>query len=145
MSGAGFGNKTAAEATHDEGDDSYRFGKHTDGGAYQNAHEKYGSGATGGAGFGNKSNPDPDMSSYDNKDLRFDSHSSTAPYSGGHPDYGSGSTGGAGFGNKTGNMETKDSTIGKVMEKVGGMMKNEGLVKKGHAKRVKAGLGKEDI
>lgn len=82
------------------------------------------------------------MSSYDNKDLCFDSHSSTAPYSGGHPDYGSGSTGGAGFGNKTGNMETKDSKIGKVMEKVGGMMKSDGMVEKGHAKRVEAGLGK---
>lgn len=145
MAGAGFGNKMAPEPTHDESDESYRFGKHTEGGAYSNAHDKYGSGsslrflphnsfrqlvllakslpgATGGAGFGNKSNPDHDMSTYDNKDLRFASHTSTAPYSGGHPDYGSGSTGGAGFGNKTGNMETNDSTIGKVMEKVGSMV-----------------------
>jgi hypothetical protein len=44
MSGPGFGNKTAAEPTFEEGDDSYRFGKHTEGGAYQNAHDKYGSG-----------------------------------------------------------------------------------------------------
>ncbi|QDS74712.1 hypothetical protein FKW77_000664 [Venturia effusa] len=143
MSGAGFGNKTAPQPSHDENDESYRFGKHTDGGAYSNAHEKYGSGATGGAGFGNKSNPDQDMELYDNKDLRFGSHESTAPYSGGHPDYGSGSTGGAGFGNKTGNMATGDSSVGKLMEKVGGLVKNEGMVEKGHAKRVEAGLVEE--
>ncbi|KAE9963916.1 hypothetical protein EG328_010955 [Venturia inaequalis] len=120
MSGAGFGNKMANQPTHDENDETYRFG------------------ATGGAGFGNKSNPDPDV--HDDKQLRFGSHESTAPYSGGHPDYGSGSTGGAGIGNKTGNMETGDSAVGKMMEKVGGMVKHEGLVEKGHAKRVEAGL-----
>jgi uncharacterized protein YjbJ (UPF0337 family) len=41
-------------------------------------------------------------------------------------------------------METKDSMVGKVMEKVGGLVKNEGMVEKGHAKRVEAGLGKEE-
>jgi hypothetical protein len=100
-------------------------------------------GATGGAGFGNKSNPDPNMEEYDNTDLRFDSHRSTAPYSGGSA-LGSGSTGGAGFGNKTGSMngESHDSTIGKVMEKVGGVVKSEGLVEKGRAKREKEGFGR---
>jgi hypothetical protein len=44
MSGAGFGNKTANEPSIEEADNSYRFGKHTKGGAYQNAHERYGSG-----------------------------------------------------------------------------------------------------
>lgn len=62
------------------------------------------------------------METYDNKDIRFGSHESTAPYSGGHPDYGSGSTGGAGFGNKTGSMETGDSAVGKMVEKVGGLV-----------------------
>lgn len=41
---AGFGNKVAAQPTLDENDQSYRFGKHADGGAYSNAHDKYGSG-----------------------------------------------------------------------------------------------------
>lgn len=124
---------------HDEHDASYRFGKHTEGGAYSNSHQKYGSGqfshqhystsvrtfanihqgATGGAGFGNKSKPDPVI---DNEDIRFGSHESTAPYSGGHPRYGSGSTGGAGFGNKTKNMDKGDSAVGKMMEKVGGLV-----------------------
>ncbi|TID14732.1 pre-mrna-splicing factor cwc15 [Venturia nashicola] len=144
MSGAGFGNKTATQPTHDDHDESYRFGKHGDGGAYSNAHEKYGSGATGGAGFGNKSNPDIDVENYNNQDVRFGTQSSTAPYSGGHPDYGSGSTGGAGFGNKTGQMDRGDSAVGKVMEKVGGLVKNKGLVEKGHAKRGEAGLAKDE-
>lgn len=34
--------------------------------------------------------------------------------------------------------------MGKLMEKVGHVVKNEGMVEKGHAKRVQAGLGKED-
>lgn len=37
-----------------------------------------------------------------------------------------------------------DSTLGKVIEKVGHVMHNENLVEKGHTKRVEKGLGKED-
>lgn len=37
-----------------------------------------------------------------------------------------------------------DSTLGKAMEKVGHMVKSENLVERGHAKRVGAGLGKEE-
>ena len=37
-----------------------------------------------------------------------------------------------------------DSTVGKIMEKVGHVVKNEGMVEKGHQKRVDAGLGQED-
>ena len=66
----------------------------------------YGSGTAAGAGFGNKSNPDPNMDEYDNSDLRFDSHHDTAPYSGATK-HGSGTTGGAGFGNKTGSFAEK--------------------------------------
>lgn len=40
-------------------------------------------------------------------------------------------------------MDSKDSVVGKVMEKVGGLVKSEGLVEKGHKKRVEAGLEKE--
>jgi hypothetical protein len=56
---------------------------------------------------------------------------------------GSGSTGGAGYGNKTGEMEgpSKDSSLGKVVEKVGGMMGNEKVVAKGRGMREKEGFG----
>jgi hypothetical protein len=56
---------------------------------------------------------------------------------------GSGSTGGAGFGNKTGEMQgpSKDSTLGKVVEKVGGMLKNEKVVEKGRGMREEKGFG----
>lgn len=35
-----------------------------------------------------------------------------------------------------------DSTLGKVLEKIGHVVKNEALVEKGHTKRVAAGLGR---
>jgi len=41
-----------------------------------------------------------------------------------------------------------DSTVGKMMEKAGGMMKNEGLVEKGRERRASKGYGqdeKEDV
>ena len=92
---------------------------------------------------GNKrSSSTPTDTSLDTSEFRFGSHTDTAPYSNATP-MGSGSTGGAGFGNKTGEMEgpTKDSTLGKVMEKVGGMMKNEKIVEKGRGMREKEGFG----
>jgi hypothetical protein len=42
-------------------------------------------------------------------------------------------------------MESEDSMVGKVMEKVGGLVKSERLVEKGHKKRIEAGLGKEEV
>jgi hypothetical protein len=37
-----------------------------------------------------------------------------------------------------------DSTVGKIMEKVGGLMHKEGLVEKGREKRVAKGFGEEE-
>lgn len=56
---------------------------------------------------------------------------------------GSGSTGGAGYGNKTGEMSGPghDSVLGKVVEKVGGMMKNGKIEDKGRVMREKEGFG----
>jgi hypothetical protein len=104
--------------------------------AYSGGHDTFGSGTTGGAGFGNKNAPDPTVD-YDNTDLRFDSHGETGAYKGEKTSgrHGSGSTAGAGFGNKTGNMEKDDSTMGKLMEKAGNMMHNEKMVAKGAEKR----------
>jgi uncharacterized protein YjbJ (UPF0337 family) len=75
-----------------------------------------------------------------NDEFRFDLHKDTSPYSGANQSRaGSGSTGGAGYGNKTGEFgHSGDSTMGKVMEKAGHMMHNEGLVAKGAAKRQEA-------
>lgn len=97
----GFGNKTSADPDL-AGHEDTRFGKHQNTDSYSNATE-YGSGTTGGAGFGNKTTDDG-SEEYDNSDLRFGSHGDTAPYSG-HTDHGSGSTAGAGFGNKTGGFD----------------------------------------
>lgn len=70
---------------------------HTNTDSYSNPTE-YGSGTTGGAGFGNKTTDDQDV---DNSDTRFGTAMDTAPYSG-STSHGSGTVGGAGFGNKTG-------------------------------------------
>lgn len=80
--------------------------------------------------------------STDNSEFRFGSHSDTAPYSNATP-MGSGSTGGAGYGNKTGEMSGPghDSVLGKVVEKVGGMMKNGKIEDKGRVMREKEGFG----
>lgn len=40
--------------------------------------------------------------------------------------------------------KSPDSKTGKMMEKVGSIMKNERLVEKGHAKREAAGFGQEE-
>ncbi|KAI4637750.1 hypothetical protein J4E83_000568 [Alternaria metachromatica] len=140
---AGYGNRTAPDYTAEDLQDQHsttRLGlvdSHT---PYHNPHEKHGSGITGGAGFGNKrssSTPDTDTSEF-----RFGSHSDTAPYSNGTA-MGSGSTGGAGYGNKTGEMSgpEPDSLLGKVVEKVGGMVKNDKIEAKGRGMREKEGFG----
>jgi hypothetical protein len=56
---------------------------------------------------------------------------------------GSGSTGGAGYGNKTGEMSGPghDSALGKMVEKVGGLMKNGKIEEKGRVMREKEGFG----
>jgi hypothetical protein len=157
---AGYGNRTAPDYVADDMTEQHegtRLGLHDSHTAYSDAHPKYGSGATGGAGFGmlshnihscktnlltppqgNKS----DLASAPtaNDEFRFDLHKDTSPYSGANESRaGSGSTGGAGYGNKTGEFaHSGDSTMGKVMEKAGHMMKNEGLVAKGAAKRQEA-------
>lgn len=130
---AGFGNRTAPDLTHDTADHLAEDHKSTrlardDSHPYSNPHDTYGSGATGGAGFGNntllptlansftnlvfllpgnKSAPDPDQ--LDNSEFRFGSHKNTDVYSGGTR-HGSGSTAGAGFGNKTGAFEASNGT-----------------------------------
>ncbi|EON64425.1 hypothetical protein W97_03656 [Coniosporium apollinis CBS 100218] len=134
---AGFGNKTSVDPEFD-GHET-RFDKHHDSAPYGDA-TQYGSGATGGAGAGNKlssvTSGDED-DSYNNTDLRTNTHHNTDPYSG-HSGYGSGTTGGAGFGNKT-QGEYSDSRRGKIMEKLGGMMGKDDIAEKGHAKRTEAG------
>ncbi|KAH8638118.1 hypothetical protein IG631_05888 [Alternaria alternata] len=121
---AGYGNRTAPDYAAEDLQDQHtntRLGLIDSNTAYHEPHEKHGSGITGGAGFGNKrSSSTP---STDNSEFRFGSHSDTAPYSNATP-MGSGSTGGAGYGNKTGEMSGPghDSMMGKVVEKVGGML-----------------------
>ncbi|KAF2735929.1 hypothetical protein EJ04DRAFT_562881 [Polyplosphaeria fusca] len=138
---AGYGNRTAEDlspADLEEHHSNTRYGvSHSN--AYSGGHDTYGSGATGGAGFGNKSSSDPDVKN--NSEFRFGSHQNGDPYSG-STQHGSGTTGGAGFGNKTGSFsESHDSTVGKLMEKAGHIMHNEKLAEKGHAKREAQGLG----
>ncbi|KAF3033910.1 hypothetical protein E8E12_005488 [Didymella heteroderae] len=142
---AGYGNRTAPDYTADtltEEHSNTRLG-------LTDSHSP----PTYGAGFGNKrasqpsitpsSSADKSVAPEDGADspLRFNSQDwhGSAPYSNAHT-YGSASTAGAGWGNKTGSFgddggEHKDSTLGKVMEKVGGVLHSSGLVKKGHAKR----------
>lgn len=98
---AGYGNKTAMDATQMDEHDTTRFGSHTSTEPYSGGHPEQKSGTVGGAGYGNKNAPDTNLDEYDSSDLRFGSHSSTEPYSGGHPEHKSGTVGGAGFGNKS--------------------------------------------
>ncbi|KAK4988940.1 hypothetical protein LTR66_007171 [Elasticomyces elasticus] len=143
VGGVGFGNKTnPSSSSYDNS--ATRFGK-DDSDPYSNSTD-YGSGTTSGVGYGNKNNRGGD--GIDSSDTRFDNQSGD-PYSD-STRYGSGTTSGAGFGNKTKGGDsassdkkvtpaTTDSTIGKLMEKAGGMMKNEGMVEKGRAKREEKG------
>ncbi|KAF2477442.1 uncharacterized protein BDR25DRAFT_308370 [Lindgomyces ingoldianus] len=146
VGGVGFGNKMSADPdpNHPELSEQHtttRFGRN-DFHAYSGGHETYGSGAVGGAGFGNKTAPESE--DYDNSNIRFGSHGETKPYSG-HTEHGSGTTGGAGYGNKTGVFKTRnDSTLGKLMEKVGHVTHNENLAEKGRAKREVQGFGQSE-
>ncbi|KAF3039294.1 hypothetical protein E8E11_006216 [Didymella keratinophila] len=147
---AGYGNRTAPDYTADtltEEHSNTRLG-------LTDSHSP----PTYGAGFGNKTSSQPTAdaispssshdksSSVDEGDgaFRFNSQDrhGSAPYSNAHT-YGSASTAGAGWGNKTGSFSEdgvgggdKDSTLGKMMEKVGGIVHSPALVKKGHEKRV---------
>ncbi|KAF2792565.1 hypothetical protein K505DRAFT_362795 [Melanomma pulvis-pyrius CBS 109.77] len=143
---AGYGNRKASDTTPEDlthEHTSTRFGR-ADAHAYSGGHDTYGSGATGGAGFGNKSAPDPEHA-HDNTEFRFGSHQDTQPYSGHEGRHGSGSTGGAGYGNKTGSFGAgNDSGVGKLMEKAGQVLHNKSLEEKGHAKREAQGLGQSE-
>jgi hypothetical protein len=126
--------------------DTYGSSRKTDDDSYGSSGRTQDTGT--GAGYGNKS------SSYaeDSGDYRgsegMGDHNK--PYSGGNDSYGSGSTGGAGYGNKTGShgddedSSKKDSTAGKLMEKVGGLFKNENLERKGAEKRSQAGRDEDE-
>ncbi|KAF2875075.1 hypothetical protein BDV95DRAFT_591815 [Massariosphaeria phaeospora] len=142
---AGYGNRTAVDTNPEDLTKEHsntRFDR-DDAHAYSNAHETYGSGATGGAGFGNKSSG-PSLGEHDNSEFRFGSHSDTNPYSGATR-HGSGSIGGAGYGNKTGEFSpSNDSTAGKLMEKAGNMMHKPNLADKGRAKREAEGFGQPE-
>lgn len=81
---------------------------------------------TGGAGYGNKSSGRDEFN--DSSDTRFGFSTESGAYSGSN-EYGSGSTSGAGYGNKSAahsahdNNEKSDkkadSSVGKLMSKVG--------------------------
>lgn len=76
----------------------------------QSTDDNFGSGATSGAGYGNKSNADRDTFD-DSSNTRFGSSTDTGAYSGSN-EFGSGTTGGAGYGNKStsGRDEFNDSS-----------------------------------
>ena len=125
---------------------------------------EYGSGAIGGAGFGNKSSSGSASDSAYGGNPEVGRNSD--PYSGSN-EYGSGATGGAGYGNKSSNRDNDDnkkggmfgaeisdigehvadivlktdSTSGKMMEKLGGMFGNEKMKEQGRGKREDAGYG----
>ncbi|KAF2852668.1 hypothetical protein T440DRAFT_466792 [Plenodomus tracheiphilus IPT5] len=140
---AGYGNRTASDYVANDYTDQHsstRLGLTSSNTPYSNPHEKHGSGTTGGAGFGNKRSSFPSTTSSSPESLAFKSSNDTGPYTNATP-LGSGSTAGAGYGNKTGSFdESKDSTLGKVMEKVGHMVHNEGIVEKGRVKRGEKGF-----
>lgn len=105
---AGYGNRTAPDLSASDLTDEHnntRLGR-DDSHAYTGGHETFGSGATGGVGFGNKTSG-TDSSDYDNSDIRIGSHSDTKPYSG-STQHGSGTVGGAGYGNKTGSFSSSN-------------------------------------
>ncbi|KAF2624713.1 hypothetical protein BU25DRAFT_460886 [Macroventuria anomochaeta] len=144
---AGYGNRTAPHYTADSLTDEHsstRLG-------LIDSHNA----PTYGAGLGNKRASQPTISpsssnekSVDTEDgveesFHFntqDTHGS-APYSNAHT-YGSASTAGAGYGNKTGSFSSagdggghKDSTMGRVMQKIGGVVHSEKIGEKGRVKR----------
>nr|OQO20320.1 hypothetical protein B0A51_12481 [Rachicladosporium sp. CCFEE 5018] len=138
---AGYGNKTSSGFGGDS-DSNTRFGTSDNTDSYSGG-TGVGSGTTSGAGYGNKTG---DSSNIDSSDTRFGTGSNTGAYSGADSSsYGSGATGGAGFGNKSSDHDSKDkksdSTMGKLMEKAGGMLKNEKIADQGREKREQAGYG----
>lgn len=137
---AGYGNRTAPDYIAEDMTDEHsntRLGLVDSHGAYSNPHHKYGSGTTGGAGFGmyysyivseelhktsnqektthwaltigNKSKSiSTDTHTSSHDGIRLGLHKDTSPYSGATK-IGSGSTAGAGYGNKTGSFSSHDS------------------------------------
>ncbi|KAL9087617.1 MAG: hypothetical protein Q9165_006541 [Trypethelium subeluteriae] len=143
-SGPGFGNKTSGDSSGTFDTDDTRFGSHGNTDSYSGGTD-YGSGATAGVGFGNKSAGEGDYSQ-EHEVTRYGSAGDTGAYAGG-TGYGSGTTGGAGFGNKTsgGGGESNDSFTGKVLEKAGNMLHNEGIAEKGREKREDKGFGQSGV
>ncbi|EMD63628.1 hypothetical protein GGP41_005729 [Bipolaris sorokiniana] len=142
---AGYGNRTAPSYSASDLEPEHnntRLGlidSHT---PYHNPHDKHGSGTTGGAGFGNKRSSASSTPS--TSDMHLGSHLSPTPYSNPAP-LGSGSTGGAGYGNKTGEMggPERDSMLGKVVEKIGGVVGSHKVARVGRGMREKEGFGEE--
>ncbi|KAF1961994.1 hypothetical protein CC80DRAFT_589448 [Byssothecium circinans] len=107
------------------------------------------------AGYGNRNAPNilPSDLTHEHSTTRFGRDDAHA-YTGGHSMYGSGATGGAGFGNKSapapalGGDEAgalkvegrRDSTLGKIMERAGHVMRNENLAGKGRERRKSSGF-----
>ncbi len=146
--GAGYGNKSGSHKEQELDDFQASEGLGDSTKTYTGGHDTYGSGTTGGAGFGNKTGSYGDDSGGYRGSEGMGDHQK--PYVGGHDTYGSGSTGGAGYGNKSSSFaddddsSKKDSTAGKLMEKVGGLFKNEDMERKGAEKRSQAGRDGDD-
>lgn len=137
---ASYDNCTAADYVMNDCTEQYNSSRHSlapPNPPHSNLHEEHGSGTTGGPGYGNKRSTLP--SSADT--FRFANLAgNTAPYSNATP-MGSGSTAGAGYGNKTGHFgHGKDSVVGKLVEKAGQVLHDEGLVERGRGKREEKGL-----
>ncbi|KAI4230430.1 MAG: hypothetical protein L6R36_000059 [Xanthoria steineri] len=146
-SGTGSGNKLTSGEQEPEGLPSdygtgYK-GDTTDRNEPYSGGREYGSGATSGVGYGNKT------SSGSSGDSPYGGNPDTGrnsdPYTG-QNEYGSGTTAGVGYGNKSsskddGDSKKGDSTSGKMMEKLGGMIGNEKMKEQGREKREGAGYG----
>ncbi|KAI4110508.1 MAG: hypothetical protein LQ339_001374 [Xanthoria mediterranea] len=140
-SGTGSGNKLTSGKQEPEGLPSdygsgYK-GDTTDRNEPYSGGREYGSGATSGVGYGNKtsSGSSGDSPYGGNPDVGRNSN----PYTG-QNEYGSGTTAGVGYGNKSsskddGDSKKGDSTSGKMMEKLGGMIGNEKMKEQGREKR----------
>ncbi|KAF2400812.1 hypothetical protein EJ06DRAFT_556311 [Trichodelitschia bisporula] len=89
------------------------------------------------------SHPTEDAESF--QPLKTESSHSTTPYSNA-TQHGSGTTAGAGYGNKTGEHAAAkaDSMLGRVMQKAGSVVHNEGLIEKGTERRKSAGWKEEE-
>ncbi|KAI9691451.1 MAG: hypothetical protein M1822_007522 [Bathelium mastoideum] len=132
FTGTGFGNKTNEDPDTD-GTSYTQLGSKQNTDPYLGGTE-YGSGTTAGVGFGNKSTSTEGFTQ-EHEATRYGSAEKTGAYAGGTR-YGSGTTGGAGFGNKTSGSRggSDGSFVGRIMEKTGNVLGNEGIAEKGRQK-----------